>query len=250
MLSDMPGERKEVPPPPGHIHIYVPDVDASYKKALAEGGTSLHPPMVNPDPNADDKDKRAGVSFANNNFWFGTAPEGKNGVPPNHNAVSPYLSMKDAPVYVDFISKLFDAETIFSHHHKDGRVHHIELKVGFSGHGHTGAGCGRRAARISPCALSLSFQVDDTVFMLSETMSKEGKSEAVASHIYVPDCRKTFAKALELGATAVDELKVQGGPDTDMRGGVRFRDLNLYIGTTEDVHKTWTEASPAKKVKA
>lgn len=128
MLSDMPGENK-LPPNPAHIHIYVPDCDATYKKALAEGGTSLHPPMVNPDPKSGDKDKRAGVSFAGTNFWFGTSPDGKNGVPPEHNVVSPYLSVKDAPAYIDFLTKLFDAKTIYSSYHKDGKAHHVELLV-------------------------------------------------------------------------------------------------------------------------
>lgn len=84
--------------------------------------------------------------------------------------------------------------------------------------------------------------------MISE--SKGEKSEAVPMHVYVPDCRKTFSKAQELGAKGIDEPKVNEPPDTDMRGGLRFNDLLLYVGTPEDVHKTWGETTPAKKAKA
>lgn len=53
---------------PMHVHVYVPDVDATYEKALAAGGTSVQAPMQQDDP-----DKRAGVTGPDQvTWWFAT----------------------------------------------------------------------------------------------------------------------------------------------------------------------------------
>jgi uncharacterized glyoxalase superfamily protein PhnB len=44
------------PPITSHVHIYVPDVDATYKCALEAGATSVQAPVKKDDP-----DKRGGV---------------------------------------------------------------------------------------------------------------------------------------------------------------------------------------------
>jgi PhnB protein len=62
MLSDgAPGW----PPFPSHVHVYVPDVDASYRRALEAGGTSVQPPTKK-----EDADKRAGVKDAGGTTWW------------------------------------------------------------------------------------------------------------------------------------------------------------------------------------
>jgi PhnB protein len=40
--------RQESVPPPAYLHIYVPDTDACYSKALSSGATSVDPPSVKP----------------------------------------------------------------------------------------------------------------------------------------------------------------------------------------------------------
>lgn len=51
-----------------HLHIYVQDVDATYRRALQAGGTSLQEPSQQDDP-----DRRAGVSGpGGNSWWFAT----------------------------------------------------------------------------------------------------------------------------------------------------------------------------------
>jgi uncharacterized glyoxalase superfamily protein PhnB len=53
------------PAVPAHVHVYVPDVDAVYKKALAAGATSVQEPVKK-----QDEDKRGGVQDAGGTTWW------------------------------------------------------------------------------------------------------------------------------------------------------------------------------------
>ncbi|WP_035987665.1 VOC family protein [Leptolyngbya sp. KIOST-1] len=53
------------PARPAHVHIYVPDVDATYQSALAWGATSVQVPSQK-----DDDDKRGGVSDPGGTTWW------------------------------------------------------------------------------------------------------------------------------------------------------------------------------------
>jgi PhnB protein len=56
----------------GHVHVYVPDVDATYERALASGGDSVQEPTG---PH-DDPDRRGGVKGpGGNTWWIGTTME-------------------------------------------------------------------------------------------------------------------------------------------------------------------------------
>jgi len=53
------------PSVPAHVHIYVRDVDASYKRALDAGATSAQEPVKK-----GDEDKRGGVKDAGGTTWW------------------------------------------------------------------------------------------------------------------------------------------------------------------------------------
>lgn len=54
-----------------HVHVYVPDVDATYEKALRAGGTGVQAPLKKQDP-----DKRGGVRDpGGTTWWIGTRVE-------------------------------------------------------------------------------------------------------------------------------------------------------------------------------
>lgn len=59
------GARTGVPRDQPHLHVYVPDVDATYQKALAQGATSVQEPVQKADA-----DKRGGVRDANGVTWW------------------------------------------------------------------------------------------------------------------------------------------------------------------------------------
>jgi uncharacterized glyoxalase superfamily protein PhnB len=62
MLADsMP----QWPATSSNVHIYVPDVDATYARALAAGGVSVQEPVQKGDP-----DRRCGVRDAGGTTWW------------------------------------------------------------------------------------------------------------------------------------------------------------------------------------
>jgi uncharacterized glyoxalase superfamily protein PhnB len=60
---------EEWPAVPCHLHVYVPDVDATYRLALQNGGT----PVQAPTQREGDPDRRGGVlGPGGNTWWFST----------------------------------------------------------------------------------------------------------------------------------------------------------------------------------
>jgi uncharacterized glyoxalase superfamily protein PhnB len=53
------------PPVPSYVHVYVRDVDATYRRALDAGATSVQEPVKK-----DDADKRGGVKDAGGTTWW------------------------------------------------------------------------------------------------------------------------------------------------------------------------------------
>lgn len=65
MITDA---KPEWPAFPVWLHVYVPDVDATYRRALAAGGTPVEEPKQSGDP-----DRRGGVKDpAGNTWWIAT----------------------------------------------------------------------------------------------------------------------------------------------------------------------------------
>jgi PhnB protein len=62
MLAD---STAEWPPIPSNVHVYVPDVDATYRKALAARATSVQEPIQK-----GDEDRRGGVQDAGGTTWW------------------------------------------------------------------------------------------------------------------------------------------------------------------------------------
>src|SRR5688572_30633443 len=53
------------PPVAAHVHVYVPDVDDAYRRAIAAGATSIQEPVKK-----DDADKRGGVKDPGGTTWW------------------------------------------------------------------------------------------------------------------------------------------------------------------------------------
>jgi PhnB protein len=53
------------PPVPAYVHVYVSDVDATYRLALEAGATSVQEPVKK-----EDEDKRGGVKDAGGTTWW------------------------------------------------------------------------------------------------------------------------------------------------------------------------------------
>ena len=53
------------PPVASHVHVYVPDVDAAYRRALDAGAESVQEPVKK-----EDEDRRGGVKDAGGTTWW------------------------------------------------------------------------------------------------------------------------------------------------------------------------------------
>jgi uncharacterized glyoxalase superfamily protein PhnB len=62
MLAD---STAEWPPVPSYVHVYVPDVDATYQRALDAGAVSVQEPVQK-----KDEDRRGGVRDAGGTTWW------------------------------------------------------------------------------------------------------------------------------------------------------------------------------------
>ncbi len=114
--------------------------------------------------------------------------------PAGYTSVAPYLIVDGAQRTIDFLVAVFDAVPLRIHRREDSTVQHGEVRI------------------------------DDTVVMIADSV--EGW-DVIASnvHIYVKNVDDTFRKAIEHGASSVQE-PIQKD-DQDKRGG--FRDSG---GTT------------------
>lgn|SRR5690606_31272930 len=106
--------------------------------------------------------------------------------PEGYNSVSPYFIVEGAQKMIDFLVSLFNARELRRYETPEGAIMHAEV------------------------------QIDDSVIMISEATA-EYPATHFLMHVYVPDVHATFAKAITLGCTSLQEPKQQEG-DPDTRG--------------------------------
>ena len=125
-------------------------------------------------------------------------------IPDGYRMVTPYLVVEGAPELIEFMKVAFDAEQSFRMDMENGLIGHAEVEIG------------------------------DSKIMLASANSEFPAMPSLL-HLFVEDCDKTFRRAVEAGATPLDE------PETkfygDRSGGVRDASGNTWWITThvEDV---------------
>ena len=109
--------------------------------------------------------------------------------PENYNTASPYLIVSDANGTIAFLTRVFGAIQLRKFANEAGKLLHAEVRI------------------------------DDSVIMLADPAPPDWPAMPSFVHVYVRDVDATYRKALEAGATSVQEpVKKQ---DEDRRGGVR-----------------------------
>jgi len=107
--------------------------------------------------------------------------------PDGYNTVSPYLVVDGAARTIDFLRKVFDAVEI-RRFAGEGKIVHAEIRI------------------------------DDTVVMIAD--GNEGWPPVPSHvHVYVKDVDSIYRRALEAGATSVQQPVKKD--DADKRGGVK-----------------------------
>jgi PhnB protein len=120
--------------------------------------------------------------------------------PAGYTSVAPYLIVNGAGETIAFLEKVFGAQRLRIFTSPDGRYVHAEVRV------------------------------DDTVIMFADGEAALSPVVPAHVHIYVPDVDATFRKAMEAGATSIQEPTKKDDPDR--RGG--FRDTGgttWWVGT-------------------
>ena len=125
-------------------------------------------------------------------------------IPDGYPAVIPYLMVRDAARFIEFLSTVFAARVTEQLKRPDGKIGHTEVRVG------------------------------DSMIMLSEEADGH-PATPVMLHFYVTDVDARFARALKAGATAVQQPTLQFYGDRS--GGVKEPCGNtIWIAThVEDV---------------
>lgn len=108
----------------GAFHVFVPDCDAVYNRAIEAGGTSMGEPADRP------YGERSGfVKDASGNYWYiATRLPGPVYIE-GSGTVVPYLHPPKARVFIDFAKRAFNAEEIAVYEH-GGRVMHAAIRIG------------------------------------------------------------------------------------------------------------------------
>jgi len=113
---------------PTALHLYVPDADAVYRRALEAGASSLQAPTDQPYG-----DREAGVRDVAGNYWYiATHKAGAGYVPEGMRAVTPYLHPRGAAQLIDYLKQAFGAEEVARYASPDGVIHHAKVRIGDS----------------------------------------------------------------------------------------------------------------------
>jgi PhnB protein len=120
--------------------------------------------------------------------------------PDNYNSVSPYFVVDNCRKMIELLKGIFDAKELRKYENPDGTIMHVEL------------------------------QIDDSVIMLGDS-SDAYPANQLLIHVYVPDAKATFKKALDLGCVPLEEPVNKDG-DPDLRGSFKdFQGNTWAIGT-------------------
>jgi uncharacterized glyoxalase superfamily protein PhnB len=115
---------------PTALHLYVPDADAVYQRALEAGATSVEEPV-----DQFYGDREAGVKDPSGNvWWIATHKLGAAGtyIPEGMRPVTPFLHPVGAPGLIEFMKQAFAAEEISREQSPEGVIHHALVRVGDS----------------------------------------------------------------------------------------------------------------------
>jgi PhnB protein len=165
------------------LHLYVPDCDAVYERALRAGATSMDEPK-----DQEYGERSASVKDPAGNYWYVATHKGESYTPEGLNNVNVYMHPLRAEPVINFLKRAFGAREIGKYASPDGVVHHAEIRVG------------------------------DSVVEMGEAHGKYPPMPTMF-YLYVPDCDAVYQRALQAGATSIAEPVDQ--PYGDRSGAVK-----------------------------
>lgn len=112
---------------PSAFHLYVPDTDTVFARAVEAGATVIHPPA-----DMEYGERSGGVKDAWGNCWYIATSAGPRYVPEGLATVNVYLHPVRAEPVLAFLSRAFGAEQLEKYATPDGVVHHAQVRIGDS----------------------------------------------------------------------------------------------------------------------
>jgi uncharacterized glyoxalase superfamily protein PhnB len=112
---------------PMAFHIYVPDTDATYQRALDAGGESLQAPADQPWG-----ERTANVKDPSGNCWYIATFRGENYFSDGAPTIQPYLQPVRSEPVIHFLTTAFGAAELGRAATPDGVILHTTLKLGNS----------------------------------------------------------------------------------------------------------------------
>ena len=175
---------------PSTCHVYVEDVDATFARAIAAGGTSLGAPENRP------YGERAGfVKDPFGNHWYIATHLGDSYVPAGVRTLTPFLHAHDAARQIEFLKQAFAAAEE-RREEAEGVVRYTRLRIG------------------------------DAAFELGEAQGQAGAMPS-AFYLYVGDADVVYERALAAGAKSLWPPSDQ--PYGDRTGGVEYAMGNQWF---------------------
>jgi PhnB protein len=158
---------------PVSIHLYVPDVDEVYARAVEAGATSLAAPS---DQEYGDQ-RIAAVKDIGGNEWYMARRFDQTPIPDLH-MVTMYFHPVGAPKFINFLENAFGAEVLERHQSNEGFIYHAKVRLG------------------------------DSIVEMGEAHDQWQPMQS-AIYLYVEDVDATYKQALAAGATSALEPTTQ-----------------------------------------
>jgi PhnB protein len=181
-------------PTPTGLHLYVPDADEVYRRALGAGAESLYEPV-----DQSYGDREAGVKDVAGNHWYIATHQAGGHVPAGLGTVTPFLHPRGAAELIEFMKQAFAAEEMGIHRGPEGAIAHAKIRIGAS------------------------------VIEMGEAHGEWGPMPSMF-YLYVDDVDASYQRALAAGAVSMEPPARQ--PYGERRAAVRDAfDNQWYLAT-------------------
>ena len=186
-------------PMPPALHLYVPDTDATYRRALAAGAISIDEPA-----DAGYGDRYAGVKDPFGNVWYlathlrdFTIPKDEPPVPEieprqRPGSIMPFMFNDDPQAAFELYQKVFGAREVHRVVQPNGRPSHIQMAIG--------------ETHVMLDDATAPHAAEYRAKKLAGTPRDFGGTP-LHLYIYVADADAAFKRALESGSKIVDPME-------------------------------------------
>jgi uncharacterized glyoxalase superfamily protein PhnB len=167
-MIELSDGNEQYPPRPASIHLYLPDTDAAYQRALAAGATSLH--TVEEMPYGE---RSGSVKDPFGNHWYIATHHGPSHIPEGLRTVNSYLHPEGADRLIEFLKQAFGAQEVYVYRDQTGGpIRHAQIRLG------------------------------DTILEMGEARGQYGPMPT-GLHFYVADVDAVYERALRAGAISI-----------------------------------------------